>query len=353
MSVRRNYTLLPSSPPSGPSSASLIPHPPSIPPHSLHAWPSHSRNTEFDIEEMPDDTAAPATLQRHSTDLEGVGYAIDDLKGKTAIEAKTALINRALEQTGMGRYQWCIFFLCGFGYALDLMWAQAFSLVTPRIQQELDVTDEQYGDIFSGKSLHPFSAGLTVGAFTWGILVDIIGRRWAFNLTVGIIAVFGMILGALDSWRSICAIIFFVGFGHGGNVPIDATIVLEFLPNDRRYLLAALSVFQPIGVITTSLISWSLVPTFACSTALPACSALSPATPVSAGTCCTRSLNAGWRYALYTLGALSVAAFFARFFLFTFYESPMFLVGKGRYAEACEVVRCIARVNGRGGARCY
>lgn len=39
-----------------------------------------------------------------------------------------------------------------------------------------------------------FSAGLTVGAFTWGILVDIIGRRWAFNLTVGIVAVFGAYL---------------------------------------------------------------------------------------------------------------------------------------------------------------
>ena len=58
--------------------------------------------------------------------------------------------------------------------------------------------------------------------------------------------------------------VFFVGFGLGGNIPIDETIVLEFLPNvcvsivwfplhsltptqDRRYLLAALSVFQPIG----------------------------------------------------------------------------------------------------------
>jgi MFS family permease len=47
--------------------------------------------------------------------------------------------------------------------------------------------DAQYGDIFS-----IFSAGLTVGAFTWGILVDIIGRRWAFNLTVAIVAAFGM-----------------------------------------------------------------------------------------------------------------------------------------------------------------
>ena len=46
-----------------------------------------------------------------------------------------------------------------------------------------------------------------------------------------------MILGALDSWHAICAVVFFVGFGLGGNIPIDATIVLEFLPNVRRTYL--------------------------------------------------------------------------------------------------------------------
>jgi hypothetical protein len=43
---------------------------------------------------------------------------------------------------GMGRYQWCIFFLCGFGYFLDLCWAQAFGLVGSAIQQELGVSGE-------------------------------------------------------------------------------------------------------------------------------------------------------------------------------------------------------------------
>ncbi|KAF7795302.1 hypothetical protein EIP86_006456 [Pleurotus ostreatoroseus] len=249
---------------------------------------------------------------------------------KTPVELKTALINRALEETGMGKYQWCIFFLCGFGYALDLMWAQAFSLVTPRIQQELGVA--------------VFSAGLTVGAFVWGLLVDIIGRRWAFNLTVGIVAAFGLVLGGLDSWSSICGIVFFVGFGLGGNIPIDATIVLEFLPNDRRYLLAALSVFQPVGVIITSLLSWALIPRFACQTDLPACSHV--ANPSSA-TCCTKADNYGWRYALFTIGGLSVAAFFARFVLFTFHESPKFLVTRGHDRRAVEVVEAVARFNGR------
>lgn len=57
---------------------------------------------------------------------------------------------------GMGRYQWCIFFLCGFGkvlypedigiiltqrqgYFLDLCWAQAFGLVATPIRLELGI----------------------------------------------------------------------------------------------------------------------------------------------------------------------------------------------------------------------
>lgn len=43
---------------------------------------------------------------------------------------------------GMGRYQWFIFFLCGFGYFLDLCWAQAGGLVGPAIQAELGVPGE-------------------------------------------------------------------------------------------------------------------------------------------------------------------------------------------------------------------
>jgi len=38
----------------------------------------------------------------------------------TNFEKKAAFINAELDKFGMGRYQWCIWFLCGFGYFLDL-----------------------------------------------------------------------------------------------------------------------------------------------------------------------------------------------------------------------------------------
>ena len=166
-----------------------------------------------------------------------------EMEGLTLYEKKALIVNREIDSMGLGRYQWCIFFLCGFGYLLDLMWAQAFGLAAPALQQELGFSDAALGNIFSS-----FSAGLTAGAFVWGVLVDIVGRYWAFNFTVLFSSVFGLFLGVPSSYNSILVLTAFVGFGVGGNIPIDTTITLEFLPQNRRYLLAALSIFQPFGV---------------------------------------------------------------------------------------------------------
>lgn len=60
-----------------------------------------------------------------------------EMDGLTLYEKKALLVNRELDSHGMGKYQWYIFFLCGFGYFLDLMWAQAFGLVASPLQEEL------------------------------------------------------------------------------------------------------------------------------------------------------------------------------------------------------------------------
>lgn len=82
----------------------------------------------------------------------------------------------------------------------------------------------------SGNISTSFSAGLTAGAFVWGFLVDIIGRQWAFNLTCLISASFGLGLGGCNTYPAFLVVTAFVGFGVGGNIPIDTTICLEFIP---------------------------------------------------------------------------------------------------------------------------
>jgi hypothetical protein len=53
----------------------------------------------------------------------------------------------------------------------------------------------------------------------------------------------------------------------------------------------------------------------------------------------------GWRYLVLTLGALTLVMFICRFFLFHLFESPMFLLSRGRQAEAVAVVHGIAYHN--------
>jgi len=60
-----------------------------------------------------------------------------EMEGLTLYEKKCVLINREMDANGMGRYQWWIWSLCGFGFLLDLMWAQAFGLVLSPLKQEL------------------------------------------------------------------------------------------------------------------------------------------------------------------------------------------------------------------------
>ena len=107
----------------------------------------------------------------------------------TTFEKKAALINFELDKFGLGRYQLCIWFLCGFGYFLDLAWAQGVGLIATAIYQEMGVADADKGNIFAIAN-----AGLAIGALGFGLAVDVIGRRLAFNLTCLITSVFGLLL---------------------------------------------------------------------------------------------------------------------------------------------------------------
>ena len=92
-----------------------------------------------------------------------------------------------------------------------------------------------------------------------------IGQRWAFNLTCLSSSIFGLYLGAANSFNTFLALAALVGFGVGGNIPIDTTIALEFLPQNKRFLLACLSVFQPAGVVLASALAFAFIPSHSCS----------------------------------------------------------------------------------------
>jgi putative MFS transporter len=97
--------------------------------------------------------------------------------------------------------------------------------------------------------------GAILGAFIWGRIADLYGRRQVFILTV---LNFSIASGLLyftpeNGWIYLSVMRFFVGFGVGGLYCVDLPLVQEFVPARMRGFIGGLvTVFIPLGVMIAS-----------------------------------------------------------------------------------------------------
>lgn len=224
----------------------------------------------------------------------------------------------------MGWYQWQLFIVVGFGWASDNLWPIVTSLIFTPVANEF------------GPSRPPLltlaqNIGLLAGAMFWGFGCDIFGRKWAFNLTLGLTALWGMVAASAPNFAAIGVFAALWSFGVGGNLPVDSAIFLEFLPGSHQFLLTILSIDWAVAQVVANLIAWPLLGNLTC----------------QQDVACPRGDNMGWRYFLIAVGGLTLIMFFIRFVLFTIHESPKYLMGKGRDEEAVRIVHEVARRNGK------
>lgn len=197
---------------------------------------------------------------------------------------------------------------------LTLTGLQTVAITLPSLSAEFGVSETSVR--FTTLSLF---VGLTLGALFWGITADIFGRRPAFNLTLLGCGIFGTAVGAAPSWIGVCGLYAALGCFVGGNLPVDGALLLEFLPFSNGNLLTFLSIFWPVGQLYSSLIGWGFLVNY--------------------------EVNIGWRYLNYTMGATTLSICLCRSLPFHLFESPKFLLSKGRQREAVLVVRAIAYHN--------
>lgn len=198
----------------------------------------------------------------------------------------------------------------------DIRRLQSVALTLPSISGEFDIDENTVR--YTTLSLF---LGLCIGASFWGVASDIVGRRLAFNTTLFLAGVFGLAAGGGPNWIGTCALYACIGLGIGGNLPIDGALFLEFLPFASSNLLTLLSVWWPAGQLFASLVAWGFIP--------------------------NSTTEWGWRYLILTMGAVTMVMFICRFFLFHLFESPKFLLSRGRQREAVAVVHGIAYFNNK------
>ncbi|EGW33779.1 uncharacterized protein SPAPADRAFT_133757 [Spathaspora passalidarum NRRL Y-27907] len=256
------------------------------------------------------------------------GELFDEHDADKAYLAKSKLVALAIQEIGFGKYQIGLFFVAGFGWLSDNAWPIATGLIIPRLNE----VDGVHAPI--GKAPYLTLAqnlGLLMGALIWSLSSDIIGRRWAFNLTFLITGIWAVVAGSSPNFAALGVFCSFWSFGVGGNLPVDSAIFLEALPKSHQWLLTVMSVWWAIGQIIANLISWGLIANFSCA---------------SDATICHKADNKGWRYFLFTMGGLTICMFIARF-AFNVLESPRYYVARGNDEKAIHTLEKIAKINGK------
>ncbi|OLT43175.1 MFS transporter [Saccharomonospora sp. CUA-673] len=203
-----------------------------------------------------------------------------------------------------------IFLIGGLGYMFDAWDVALNGFLTPLVGLEFDLSSGQAGLVATANLI-----GMAVGAVAWGTIADRIGRKSAFSITLAVFALFS-VLGALSPNIEMFLLLrFLAGIGLGGCIPVDYAIVSEFSPKrERGRVLSAMDGWWPIGATLAGVSATLLVP-----------------------------FDGNWRWMLVLMILPALLLFWVRRGV---PESPLYLVRKGREAEAREVIDDLVRRTG-------
>lgn len=141
---------------------------------------------------------------------------------------------QTIDEIGFTPHHWKLFCLNGFGYAVDSLILLIQSIISTQAALEFQPGFK------TGLTMAVY-VGMLVGAIFWGFSADIIGRRFAFNFSLFVSAVFTIVAGASPSWFVLGLFICLSAFGAGGNLVLDTTVFLEYLPSKHQWLLTLMA----------------------------------------------------------------------------------------------------------------
>jgi putative MFS transporter len=203
-----------------------------------------------------------------------------------------------------------IFLIGGLGYMFDAWDVALNGFLTPLVGAEFALSSGQKGLVATANLI-----GMAVGAVIWGTVADRIGRKKAFSVTLLLFALFS-VLGALSpNVETFLLLRFLAGIGLGGCIPVDYAIVSEFSPRRHRgRVLSAMDGWWPVGTTLAAVTATLLVP-----------------------------VSGNWRWMLVLMILPALLLFWVRRGV---PESPLYLVRKGREAEARSVIDDLVRRTG-------
>jgi MFS transporter, ACS family, aldohexuronate transporter len=131
----------------------------------------------------------------------------------------------------VGRYRWTICALLFFGTTMNYVDRQVLGLLAPELQTKIGWNEIQYGYIVTA-----FQAAYALGLLLMGRLIDLIGTRIGYALSIGIWSLSAAAHALARTPMGFGAARFALGLGEAGNFPAAIKTVAEWFPRKERAL---------------------------------------------------------------------------------------------------------------------
>ena len=150
----------------------------------------------------------------------------------------------------IGTYRWRIVALLFFASTINYIDRQAIAILAPKLQVIFHWTEKDYSIIVMW-----FSIAYAFGLITMGGLLDKIGTKLGYTISISVWSLAGMFHAAANSVTSFMIARLTLGIGESANFPAAVKTVTEWFPKRERAL--ATGIFNSgtsIGAIITPLI---------------------------------------------------------------------------------------------------
>jgi ACS family hexuronate transporter-like MFS transporter len=153
-------------------------------------------------------------------------------------------------QIKIGNYRWRIVVLLFFATTINYIDRQVLGILAPQLQQQFGWSEADYGFIIMA-----FQAAYAIGLISMGTLLDKIGTRLGFIISIILWSLAGMAHAAARSVLSFSMARFALGIGESANFPAAIKTVAEWFPKKERALATGIFNSGPnVGAILTPLL---------------------------------------------------------------------------------------------------